>query len=64
MSAIRHDWQTGEIEALFEKPFNDLLFEAQQVHRAHFDPNQVQVGKQKKSKDLKVSLNSGTKNQG
>ena len=43
MSAIRHDWQTGEIEALFEKPFNDLLFEAQQVHRAHFDPNQVQV---------------------
>ncbi len=43
MSAIRHDWQTGEIEALFDKPFNDLLFEAQQVHRAHFDPNQVQV---------------------
>ena len=43
MSAIRHDWQTGEIEALFEKPFNDLLFEAQQVHRSHFDPNQVQV---------------------
>jgi biotin synthase len=43
MSAIRHDWQAGEIEALFDKPFNDLLFEAQQVHRAHFDPNQVQV---------------------
>ena len=43
MSAIRHDWQTREIEALFDKPFNDLLFEAQQVHRAHFDPNQVQV---------------------
>ena len=43
MSAIRHDWQIGEIEALFDKPFNDLLFEAQQVHRAHFDPNRVQV---------------------
>jgi biotin synthase len=43
MSVIRHDWQTGEIEALFDKPFNDLLFEAQQVHRSHFDPNQVQV---------------------
>lgn len=43
MSAIRHDWQIDEIEALFEKPFNDLLFEAQQLHRAHFDPNRVQV---------------------
>ena len=43
MSAIRHDWQTGEIEALFEKPFNDLLFQAQTVHRQYFDPNQVQV---------------------
>ncbi|MGD9392976.1 MAG: biotin synthase BioB [Chromatiales bacterium] len=43
MSAIRHDWQIDEIEALFEKPFNDLLFEAQQVHRAQFDQNRVQV---------------------
>ena len=43
MSAIRHDWQVEEIEALFDKPFNDLLFEAQQVHRGHFDPNRVQV---------------------
>lgn len=24
-------------------PFNDLLFQAQTVHRAHFDPNEVQV---------------------
>ena len=29
--------------ALFALPFNDLLFRAQVVHRAHFDPNQVQV---------------------
>ena len=43
MSAIRHDWQVEEIEALFDKPFNDLLFEAQQVHRGHFDPNRVQL---------------------
>jgi biotin synthase len=43
MNTIRNDWQIGEIEALFEKPFNDLLFEAQQVHRARFDPNRVQV---------------------
>lgn len=29
--------------ALFEKPFNDLLFEAQTVHRQHFDPNRIQL---------------------
>lgn len=32
-----------EVEALFDLPFNDLLFQAQQVHRQHFDPNAVQV---------------------
>jgi len=42
-SALRHDWSTDEIKQLFNLPFNDLLFHAQQVHRSHFDPNQVQV---------------------
>ena len=28
--------------ALFDLPFNDLLFRAQTVHRANFDPNRVQ----------------------
>lgn len=40
---IRHDWRREEILALFELPFNDLLFNAQRVHREHFDPNVVQV---------------------
>ncbi len=40
---LRFDWQKAEIEALFELPFNDLLFRAQQVHREHFDPNEVQI---------------------
>ncbi|MDY7115309.1 biotin synthase BioB [Halomonas sp. SSL-5] len=40
---VRHDWRLDEIEALFALPFNDLLFRAQRVHRAHFDPNAVQV---------------------
>ena len=31
------------IEALFALPFADLLFQAQSVHRAHFDPNAVQL---------------------
>ena len=32
-----------EVEALFRLPFSDLLYRAQQVHREHFDPNQVQL---------------------
>lgn len=36
-------WTVAAIEALFALPFNDLLFRAQQVHRAHFDPNAVQL---------------------
>ena len=40
---LRHDWSRNEIEQLFNLPFNDLLFHAQQVHRGHFNPNEVQV---------------------
>src|SRR5262249_2889817 len=31
-----------EALALFDLPFNDLLFRAHTVHREHFDPNRVQ----------------------
>ncbi len=41
--AIRHDWSPEEVEQLFLLPFNDLMFQAQSVHRQHFDPNAVQV---------------------
>ena len=40
---MRNDWSRGEIAALFDLPFNDLMFQAQTVHRQHFDPNTVQV---------------------
>ncbi|MGN2391075.1 biotin synthase BioB [Pelomicrobium sp. G1] len=39
----RPAWSVEAVLALFERPFNDLLFEAQRVHRRHFDPNQVQL---------------------
>ena len=42
-SAIRHDWQHDELQALFDLPLPELLFRAASVHRAHFDPAQVQV---------------------
>ncbi|SHF33317.1 biotin synthase BioB [Vibrio gazogenes] len=40
---VRHDWTVAEVQSLLNKPFMDLLFEAQQVHR-HYQPhNYVQV---------------------
>ena len=39
----RHDWTLAEVEALFARPFMDLLFLAQQTHRRHQTPNAVQV---------------------
>ncbi len=40
---LRNDWRLEEVEALFDLPFNDLLFQAQTIHRQRFDPNRVQV---------------------
>jgi biotin synthase len=39
----RSDWTREEIGRLFDLPFGDLLFEAQQVHRRHHPPNQIQL---------------------
>ena len=36
-------WDAERVASLFEKPFNDLLYQAQSVHRRHFDPNAVQI---------------------
>jgi biotin synthase len=41
--APRSDWTREEIAALFALPFPELMFRAASVHRAHFDPTQVQV---------------------
>ncbi len=42
-SAADARWSVTQIEALFALPFNDLLWQAQQVHRAHFEANEVQL---------------------
>jgi biotin synthase len=39
---IRHDWTTGQVEALYHLPLTELLFRAQTVHRLHHDPAVVQ----------------------
>ena len=40
---IRNDWTLEQVRGLFALPFADLMFTAQQTHRAHHAPNQVQV---------------------
>jgi biotin synthase len=42
-TATPERWSVEEVESLFALPFADLLYRAQQVHREHFDPNQVQL---------------------
>ncbi len=42
-TGLRHDWRREEVEALFRKPFADLIFEAQSAHRRFFDANDVQM---------------------
>jgi biotin synthase len=43
LDRLRHDWTRGEIGALFDLPFPELIFRAQSVHRRHFDPTEVQI---------------------
>jgi len=42
-SARAARWTAEEALGLFELPFNDLIFRAQEAHRRHFDPNEVQL---------------------
>lgn len=42
---VRNDWTADEVEALFAKPFMDLIFQAQSIHRANFDPNRIQISR-------------------
>ena len=40
---IRNDWTKTEARGVISAPFNDLLYEAQEIHRRYFDANEVQV---------------------
>ena len=42
-AAANEIWPVNEVAALFELPFNDLMWQAQQVHRANFDANEVEL---------------------
>ena len=36
-------WKKCDVEALFNLPFLELVFQAAQVHRRHFDPREIQL---------------------
>jgi biotin synthase len=38
-------WTLAEAEKIYNSPFNDLLYRAHSVHRAHFEPNAVQMSR-------------------
>ncbi|MCJ8321894.1 MAG: biotin synthase BioB [Colwellia sp.] len=40
---LRHNWSIAEVQTLFDLPFSDLMFQAQTIHRQHFNANEVQV---------------------
>lgn len=40
---VRHNWTVAEVQALMDKPFMDLIFDAQLVHRKYQQTNHVQV---------------------
>jgi biotin synthase len=40
---VTNAWPVDEVAALFELPLSDLLYRAQQIHRAHFDPTEVEL---------------------
>ena len=42
-SKVRHDWRLDQVLGLFSKPFSDLIYQAQSIHRENFDPNEIQV---------------------
>jgi biotin synthase len=41
-ASSRRVWTGAEARAVYDQPFNDLLFAAHTVHRAHFPPNTIQ----------------------
>ena len=43
LGEVRRDWSLEEVRELLALPFADLVYHAQRVHRANFDPNAVQI---------------------
>jgi hypothetical protein len=44
LGTVRHDWTTAEMEALYDRPLLDLVFDSASVHRRFHDPHQARPG--------------------
>ena len=40
---IRNNWTTEELQNIFDLPFNDLLWKAQEMHRKYHNANEIQI---------------------
>lgn len=40
---VRHDWRLDEVRAIHDLPVTTLVYRAHEVHRAHHDPEAVQL---------------------
>jgi len=43
MTELKHNWKLDEVIALYNLPFNDLIFKSHGIHRENFDANAVQI---------------------
>ena len=42
-SDIKNNWTIAELQAIYDMPFNDLLWKSHQLHRKYHDPNKIQI---------------------
>ena len=42
-TTLKHDWSIAELRAIHDQPLNDLLFQAQTLHRHYHEANKVQL---------------------
>lgn len=40
---VRQDWTSAEVREIYDLPLTELLFRAQEVHRAHHPPDAIQL---------------------
>ena len=42
-SKIKNNWSTKELQDIYDLPFNDLIWKAQNIHRKFQNPNEIQI---------------------
>ena len=42
-SKIKNNWSTRELQDIYDLPFNDLIWKAQNTHRKFHNPNEIQI---------------------